>query len=979
MRRSRSTRAGFRSRARSRATVLTAGAAALIAALGIVTPPVAGAATASTPDSFSENSAKQIAALQSIKSGQTKTESKLDSRLLVSQKLRTQKLSASAVPALGAGTASTALVDIRATKVSDALVNDLRKAGAAVRTVSDKAASIRAEVPLSALPAIAARADVKRVETADQAITARELETKAGQGKTAPVETKQQKAARLDAALNQALAAKNRRAAEATITSEGDRAHNADLARQQYGVTGTGVKACALSDGVDSLKVSQAKGELPAVDVVPGQAGDGDEGTAMLEIIHDLAPNATLGFASAFTSDASFADNIRKLRFESHCDVIVDDVIYYKESPFQDWIIAQAVNDVTADGALYFSSAGNEGNVTDGTAAHWEGDFVDSGKSIGKFAGTAHNFAGAAGNQIFEPISDASSDNIPVTLHWSDPLGAAADDYDLYLLDGAGNVVSFSQDVQDGTQDPYEQLATPLFGGTGLRLAVVKFSGEGRYLSLTAFRSRFRDSADGLKAYSTPGVTAGHSSARNAFSVAAAPAAAPFGRALEPGDPANPTGPFPGAFSAASKAERFSSDGPRRMFYEADGTPITPGNVSSTGGEVRDKPEITAADGVRTSVGGFDPFFGTSAAAPHAAAIASLVLSGNPGLSASDVREAFLNTAVDIEAPGSDNLTGAGVVLADKVLAYTGASPQPYVQAVQPTVTGPDGGSTLDPGDTAKVTLPVTNTGDGVASSTSVVLTTTTPGVTIAPRAKSYGTISPGQTGVNDFTVTVPATQGLGVPVVLSAKVTFAGSFSPLTSTFALPVGTPSPVVQTFSYTGAPVAIPDNSQLGASVPLVVSGVGAASKVSVSIDGSSCTADEGSTTVGVDHTYVADLVGTLTSPSGASATLFQRAGSGGNNLCQVVFDDSAPALLSTVGSQFAPFTGTYLPIDPQTPLAGTSADGTWTFKAVDVAGGDTGSIRSVSLHVNGYASAGTGSAAGAAALVRPVVHAGPAIA
>ncbi|QRP51049.1 S8 family serine peptidase [Amycolatopsis sp. FDAARGOS 1241] len=955
--------------------MVAAGAAALIAALGAVAPP-AGAATAGTPDSFSANAAKQIAALQAVKTGQTKAESKLDSRLLVAQQLRSRRLSAAVVPGLSSAAASTAVVDIRAIKVSDALVSDLRKAGAAVRTVSDKAASIRAEVPLAALPAIAARADVKRVETADRAITAHELENEAAQGKTAPAESKEQKAARIEGALNQALAAKNQRAAAATITSEGDRAHNADIARQQFGVTGTGVKACALSDGIDSLKVSQAKGELPAVDVVPGQEGDGDEGTAMLEIIHDLAPNAALGFAGAFNSDASFADNIRKLRFDEHCDVIVDDVIYFKESPFQDWIIAQAVNDVTADGALYFSSAGNEGNIADGTAAHWEGDFADSGKAVGKFAGSAHNFAGAAGNQIFEPISDASSGNIPVTLHWSDPLGAASDDYDLYLLDAAGNVVSFSQDVQDGTQDPYEQLATPLFGGTGLRLAVVKFTGEGRYLSLTAFGSRFRDSADGLKAYSTPGVVVGHSSARDAFAVAAAPAAAAFGRLLEPGDPANPTGPFPGAFSSASKAERFSSDGPRRMFYEADGTPITPGNFSSTGGEVRNKPEITAADGVRTSVGGFDPFFGTSAAAPHAAAIASLVLSGNPGLSASDVRDAFLHTAVDIEAPGSDNLTGAGVLLADKVLEYTGASPQPYVQAKQPTVTGPDGGSTLDPGDTAKVTLPVTNTGDGIAVSTSVVLTTSTPGVTIAPRAKSYGTISPGQTGVNDFTVTVPATQGLGVPVVLSAKVTFAGSFSPVTSTFALPVGTPSPVVQTFSYSGPPVAIPDNSQLGASVPLVVSGVGAASKVSLSIDGSSCTADAGSTTVGLDHTYVADLVGTLTSPSGATATLFERAGSGGNNLCQVVFDDGAPALLSTVGSQFAPFSGTYEPIDPQTPLAGTSADGTWTFKAVDVANGDSGSIRSVSLHVNGYASAGT---AGTAALVYKTVHAGPAIA
>ena len=656
-----------------------------------------------------------------------------------------------------------------------------------IRAVSDQYASIRADLPVAAISEIAARGDVKRVEQADQAMTARELENPAGAGKSAPAETKQQKHDRIAGELQKAISQKSQRsaAAAATVTSEGDRAENADIARQQFGVTGVGVKACALSDGVDSLATSQAKGELPAsVDVIAGQEGQGDEGTAMLEIIHDLAPNAALGFATAFNSDASFADNIRRLRFERHCDIIVDDVLYFKESPFQDWIIAQSVNAVTADGALYFSSAGNEGSVLDGTAGHWEGDFVDSGLTnaaapyLGPVATgpdgmvqrvdvsrilppAVRDMLCASAAPQRAPISPASSAGVPVTLHWSDPLGASSNDYDLYLLDGAGNVVNFSQNFQTGTQDPFEILQTPFFGGNSLRLAVVKFSGEARYFSLSALRGRFSDSADGLKAYNTPGVTVGHSAARDAFSVAAAPAAKAFPRPLEPGDPANPAGPFPGSFSGASKAERFSSDGPRRMFYEADGTPITPGNVSSTGGEVRNKPEITAADGVQTSVSGFSPFFGTSAAAPHAAAIAALVLSGNPGLPPADVREALLSTAVDIETPGRDNVTGAGILLADKVLAFTGASPQPLAVAQQPIVTPPNGHQFLNPGDTASVMLPVTNNGDGTAVSTSVVLTSPTPGVTVAPRSKSYGTISPGQTGINQFSLTVPASHPL--------------------------------------------------------------------------------------------------------------------------------------------------------------------------------------------------------------------------
>src|SRR6185295_12584542 len=123
---------------------------------------------------------------------------------------------------------------------------------------------------------------------------------------------------------------------------------------------------------------------------------------------------------TAFTSEASFADNIRALRSQGHCNIIVDDVVYYDEPAFQDGPVAQAVNDVTAAGALYFSSAGNEGNVVDGTSGHWEGNFVDSGQSIGKWGGTAHNFAaGAGGTQIYEPISDNSSFGVVTVLNWA--------------------------------------------------------------------------------------------------------------------------------------------------------------------------------------------------------------------------------------------------------------------------------------------------------------------------------------------------------------------------------------------------------------------------------------------------------------------------------------------------------------------------------------------------------------------------------
>ncbi|WP_440900743.1 S8 family serine peptidase [Actinosynnema sp.] len=931
-------------RSRRSDTLVIAGSAALELLLGSTAPAAADPPKASR--GVEDTTAAQIAALQEIKKSASPAESKVDSSLVVEQRRRADAGTRAKLPSVQTGVevqnGSAVLVDIRAHKVSDDLVNAVKSAGGAVRSVSTEGATIRAQLPLASLTTIAGRSDVRRVETAADAKTFHQQDAKSKRDK-ASEESKQSKEERGAEVERRTREALERVGADAVVTSEGDRAQATDTARQEHRVTGTAVKLCALSDGVRSLAVSQAAGELPAVDVLPGQEGSGDEGTAMLEILHDVAPNAELGFATAFNGDASFADNIRALRFQAGCDVIVDDVLYFNESPFQDGIIAQAVDAVAADGAVYFSSAGNEGSVAAGTSGHWEGQFVDSGVGIGKFAGTAHDFDPAPNaKQVLNPLS-AYSTGVPVTLFWADPLNRSFNDYDLYLVNSAGAVVSFSQNIQDGTQSPYERIDTPA-SGSGLRLAVVKFRGDDKYLALSALGGRFKDSADGLKGFATPGVSRGHSAARGAISVAAAPAASALSFDLEPGDPANPTGPFPGSFTSAQQPERFTSDGPRRVFFAADGSPAP---------EVRQKPDITAADGVNTSVAGFKPFFGTSAAAPNAAGIAGLVLSGNPTMSPAEVRAALVGTAIDIAAPGAANQTGAGIVRGDLALDYTGASPQPLAKAATPAITNDgDGSRYLKPGTTATVTLPVANTGDGTAASTSVVLTSPTPGVSIAPRSKYYGNVDPGQTLTGTFKVTVPASQTIGSVVRLEARVTYAGATSPTASVFQLPVGEPSSEVKTFGFTGV-TAIPDSSTAGVSVQIPVTGVGVLSSLKFVIGGETCTTAEKATTVGIDHSYVGDLVGTLTSPSGASATLFQRHGSSGNNLCQVVFDDSAAAAFSSVTSAQAPFTGSWRPVTPLAPLLNGSADGTWTFKVVDSAASDTGSVRDVALKVTGY--------------------------
>src|SRR6202000_1013136 len=155
------------------------------------------------------------------------------------------------------------------------------------------------------------------------------------------------------------------------------------------------VKVGVISDSEDMLIDSQDTGDLGAVTVLPGQSGEPatGEGSAVMEIIHDLAPDAQLFFATADNGEASFAQNILDLR-SAGCDIIVDDEGYFDESPFQDGLIAQAVNTVTDNGALYFSAAGNSGNLDSGTSGTWEGDFVDGGGGGTPVpgAGGAHSF-----------------------------------------------------------------------------------------------------------------------------------------------------------------------------------------------------------------------------------------------------------------------------------------------------------------------------------------------------------------------------------------------------------------------------------------------------------------------------------------------------------------------------------------------------------------------------------------------------------
>ena len=172
------------------------------------------------------------------------------------------------------------------------------------------------------------------------------------------------------------------------------------------------------------------------------------------------------------------------------------------------------------------------------------------------------------------------------------PAGRGGDDYDLYVLDPEGNVIEFAQDVQDGDDDPFEILPTPF--AADMRVAVVKFRGRPRYLQRLDWDGRFEDSDDGLTAYSTTGMTRGHNR-RGSRSASRGACLRAVGRHPRAGGSRQPGRALPRSVRAVLSARALHVRGPRRMFFQPNGTPI-----AAAGGVVRPKPDIAAADGVMT-------------------------------------------------------------------------------------------------------------------------------------------------------------------------------------------------------------------------------------------------------------------------------------------------------------------------------------------------------------------------------------------
>ncbi len=782
------------------------------------------------PQGLSRTAVEQIESLVEAKRNRTPAQRKLDSQLWFASKMRRGERIAPAVAKLQTraeiSPEGDTVVDMSVV-LGEGLLEALAERGAEILDVVPAYQTIRARVPVDQLESIAALPQVRFVQpkqegetvgaTRSQILQSQKLWdsfTTGSTGHTGKRQTIQpprdpraprgsSREDRVRAELTKALARVSAvKSAAQQLVAEGDVTHKAVNARSAYGINGTGVKIGVISDGVLSLKISQARGALGEVKILPGQGGDGDEGTAMLEIVHALAPGAQLYFATALNGLTRFAQNIRDLR-AAGCDIIVDDFIYFVESPFQDGqqgfnglsnagAAIQAVNDVTASGAMYFSSAGNSGNLNDGTAGVWEGDFKDGGaapRPLPSNAGRIHDFGNG---RLFNPITSSTG---TIFLKWSDPLGGSSNDYDLYVLDNTGTfLTAASINDQLTFPEPFEAVGGQATGG---RLVVVKYSGEDRFLQLNTNRGRL--------GIATSGTIYGHAAAADAFAVAATPAG--------PRLPPNPSGPYPSAFNFTNKVELFSSDGPRRIFFRADGSPYTPGNSTATGGLLRQKPDITAADGTTvTGVGNFgSPFFGTSAAAPHAAAIAALLKSANPSFTNAQIREAMIKTAIDIEAPGVDRDSGAGIVMAFEAAQALGVTPMANIDLgtiAAAEVTG-DGDGRIDPGEKGSLSVQLKNLGVVSAANVTATLTSVTPGVFVeSPSSISYGNLASATgaaTNTVPFTFSLSSIAACDLTAIFNLTLNYAGGPSPKVLTFEVPTGAP-PIAITSTLDAAPPA-----------------------------------------------------------------------------------------------------------------------------------------------------------------------------
>ena len=475
------------------------------------------------------------------------------------------------------------------------------------------------------------------------------------------------------------------------VNSQGDQSMRSDFARLGFDVDGTGVRIGVLSNSYDTkLKAAQdiGNGDLPGLTNPNGYASEvlvlkditqvfgtlSDEGRAMLQIIHDIAPGAELAFRTGYLGEQDMADGILELA-AAGCDIIVDDITYITEPFFRDGVISKAIDQVVSEGVVFFSSAGNFGNNSH------TGVFSPA-PAPPSISGEAHDFG--AGD-VFQSIS-LQEGNYTLVLQWddgSDPdMATTQTDLDIFLTDNNGaTLLGFNRENTGGF--PIEVVPFSIEGEMVMSdILVARASGPNVPVNFKYIVFRGGAGFDMLEYVQGTSTIVGHPNAEGAISVGAV---------------------------RYDKNPVFSPDQypvPEIMSFSSTGA--TPGN-----GAVREKPDITAPNGINTTVDlgngdwegdddDFPNFFGTSAASPHAAAVAALLIEArkkfdpeNP-FDPEGIRTLLRSTAIDMDTPGRDFVSGDGFIQAHLAL-LTFANPSPVISNLLVESEGVTPGDSIEP------------------------------------------------------------------------------------------------------------------------------------------------------------------------------------------------------------------------------------------------------------------------------------------
>lgn len=506
------------------------------------------------------------------------------------------------------------------------------------------------------------------------------------------------------------------------VTTQGDFVQGSSAPRTAYpALTGSGVTIGVLSDSYNCYATYAAPGSGVPASGLNGYANNGflataatdqstddvpagvdvlkeapclsfgqplllpfaDEGRAMLQIVHDVAPGATLAFYTGSNSEADFANGIRALA-TAGAKIIADDLGYFDEPFFQDGLIAQAINSVSAQGVAYFSATGNDGlNAYDNTTVNFSARSPDTPNEL------LLNFDASGVTQTTTlPVTIPAlvpGEFIGIVVEWDQPFvtGASASpgassQIDLCVTGGAGDTII--------DLDGYPVTCTGA-NATGADPVQVLIIGNPASATANTSASQVNVTIGLANGTAAPG--------RIKLAVEDNGAGAAIASAFNTHSPTLQG--HPGAAGAAAVGAAYYLDTPAcgtspatlETYSSAGGTPIlfdVTGN-RLTSPIVRQKPDFVGPDGVNTTFFGFvlsdarstisqcqnnaglPSFFGTSAATPHVAAAAALMMQANPAATPAQIIRALQSSALQMGTAAPNFSSGYGFIKVDAALA----------------------------------------------------------------------------------------------------------------------------------------------------------------------------------------------------------------------------------------------------------------------------------------------------------------------